>query len=1355
MADTHDTHNALLVPMKVEALVIDDEVIELSVETTAEGSTRALPGAGNWTPRGSDVRTAFMNLAAPGPAPFFGAQYDPASQQCHLPSAAHLPRKDDRGVYLHWVLPTGMRHAHGFPKNELAFPTLPDQWLVLRFHRTASGRGANARAWFVDSSVLVNAKPNPDSHALPTTVLAPDKSGLLPRSIGRFVAFPKDFKPDEFDNARRLGVPITALGTAHTGSPAFTAFTPDNRNVLSFHDDLADLRDENDQVASGTTFSYMVMGWYRTAAAEHEPLKYVLGMLSESESKDAATRAVLKALGWQYGGEQRAEADPEDVAALPLPDDLPSWRTVFHGMVANINYYDAASYRGPLLGYPQLNPTVGIGNNAADALVALVADAAPGDGAEPDDNEKRALWKALEAVIYRQTQSLLGTSRERPREYAIHQSWFNPQKAGQIWNLAARTERPVVPAAATTDTSDAMPKSAELAGYYAALEQLNQSQGIINQAAQDLSALQQEFYAHWWLLAQKFMSQGGIDDATDGAALDALMTRGKSLQGVLDKHTPLKDTGVRDLTEELKPTHLMLFASEAPRFWQPADPVIVVQQAGRQDKHASPVLLACRPYSQTDRPTLTEIGVEANVVQKPPSRGLKAIKAAATKYLPAAEALTALMDEADLIEQTIHMLAVRTAKAHPFDTEADWRAGSAFMQRMLAGQDDAAPDADSADADSDTDVDASDDFPDITLSATNATGTTNSLPQLVSLWGKQPWNPLYLDWQITWYPDENLPSQFPSHWRFDSAANDYVPTGDPATAGKVIKGRSLMAPQMGRVFSDPIHELEQMLDGSNATSAPRIAAVVAVLRDYRFQWLRPLQALEDGGLLGQTVSGFHQALLGRDTLRPWIKPNTDFPWIPDVSHTPGSNRYHDGAIAASGVLAPAPLTLPGLAPPNPLAAGPFPLLQGGSFTVDALWIIDDFGQWLDLLSAGAEGYRTEPVVSPHCRWPGAPTHIVQPPRLLQPARLRFRFVDSAFKAESGGHPDSDPVCGWVFHNFQDRALALCDADGNLLGELVLVDDAAGKTARWECLQRGQAADSGVTEIQNPTLRAFASALVKDPPGPQTKLAALLAVIDDALRTIRPAAGNQRARLVGRPLALVNAQVGLELFGRAWDNPQDQGATGAASSGESELAQLHVPVRLGYASHVEDGLIGYYKRDGNDDDMGCMMAVRKPDTLTADTEHIGDAAPGRDAVRVGVGRAGDTSPGWQNLTLLMDPHGSVHASTGLLPAKALALPKIHLDRARQKMELSFRVAPLLLRNRSAASATDPIRLPVPLPVGWPGHWAFEGPNVDQAAVNVLPPDAAPDHGISLPMAVEGRLVLRKEIEDADGEKANHE
>ena len=66
---------------------------------------------------------------------------------------------------------------------------------------------------------------------------------------------------DQFASANFLGertkIPITAVGNASTGSPTFTAFIAENRNVFSWHDKLEDLRQPNAEgsVPEGTTLS--------------------------------------------------------------------------------------------------------------------------------------------------------------------------------------------------------------------------------------------------------------------------------------------------------------------------------------------------------------------------------------------------------------------------------------------------------------------------------------------------------------------------------------------------------------------------------------------------------------------------------------------------------------------------------------------------------------------------------------------------------------------------------------------------------------------------------------------------------------------------------------------------------------------------------------------------------------------------------------------------------------------------------------------------------------------------------------------------------------------------------------------
>src|SRR5580700_8444372 len=130
----------LLVPIKIQALVIDDLVIEKKAIIKI-GPDRNVANDGKWSPLRQDYRRLINALGPPGPPPFYGASRtawsDPADQLVLGKDSPALPKPGDRGVYLHWVLPPGLRHAHrpGVPE----FPALPDQWLIVRFTRRGSG----------------------------------------------------------------------------------------------------------------------------------------------------------------------------------------------------------------------------------------------------------------------------------------------------------------------------------------------------------------------------------------------------------------------------------------------------------------------------------------------------------------------------------------------------------------------------------------------------------------------------------------------------------------------------------------------------------------------------------------------------------------------------------------------------------------------------------------------------------------------------------------------------------------------------------------------------------------------------------------------------------------------------------------------------------------------------------------------------------------------------------------------------------------------------------------------------------------------------------------------------------------
>jgi hypothetical protein len=342
-----------------------------------------------------------------------------------------------------------------------------------------------------------------------------------------------------------------------------------------------------------------------------------------------------------------------------------------------------------------------------------------------------------------------------------------------------------------------------------------------------------------------------------------------------------------------------------------------------------------------------------------------------------------------------------------------------------------------------------------------------------------------------------------------------------------------------------------------------------------------------------------------------------------------------------------------------------------------------------------------------------------PPRVVQPARLNFRFVpaeDDRNPSESGGA--LAPICGWIFYNALDRSLMLCDREGRLSGELVVVEEREHYLVKWE----GATGFESIDKISNPELREFARSFVETTRVKEPRLHALLDLIDRSLERIRPAAQRRDAALFGRPLALVGAHVGLELFGKAWTDPhwtepqRRPSAEPPAGTGDPALDALRVRVLLGCVHNTEDGLVGYYKgRDFERIVPAHVPKQLKPSPYFAHAE--------QDAVRVGFGAP-------ESLTLLMDAWGSVQAATGLVPSKTITLAHAELDKTLARMEASFRVGPVLLQAE---------RIALPTPLSDKGRWHFRGPAAEETATPVAPPD--PRYFDDKPLvAAEGRLLL---------------
>src|ERR1043165_2966933 len=1269
----------IVVPIKVQALVIDDLVIDKSgVIEIAQRKFAA--NDGRWSPQLQDYQPLTNVLSTPGPRPFYGAtrtyQGNPADQLVLEKNSPALPQKKDRGVYLHWVLPAGLRQA--YTPGLLDFPALPDHWLIVRFGHQDSA--VKTRAWFVDGGAIV-------SETGPGNLLFEGNEKYIARRVGKVVPL-EEFTTTNFS---RTPNPITALGNAFTGSPTFTAFIAENRNIFSCHDKLEDLRTPNAEgtIPEGTALSYLLIGWY------HDP---------KDEPLAASVATVLaQDDGWLI--------DPLGWLLETNPADLLKRRSVFHGMVAHINYWSANTYKGQMLGYPGSPPvpgvlrkapptfTVGVGNNAEDAFVSLVSSSYSGEQEGSIlAKEQPNLWKALEAVIYRQTESLVRSWNVAPRDITVHQNWFATRDAGKIWSILPKA-----------DNESTFPKDAEKTArqtkirptgeQLATLKELNSIQADVDATSRELAALQQDLYARWWKLCAKSRDRFARSLEAEEKDCRELV---KDVSGVQARlNTQLHQ--IQPLPDQLKktlPPELELKYDAAPRFWLPADPVIVVKNCGCPTKHRFPRRLPCRLPEQIA--THGEVVVKKERKSFDTPAGVSEIAAAAQKHLPSCPAvLPALLNEGSIVEQAINDLVSRTLPdGKRFDDADSWRGWAQQLDHDLTWDGNLKS------------------FPKNEVNFGKPGALSIRTHRLADLWVEQPWSPLFLDWQITWFPTPpatNAENPFGPTWTFGEA--DFAPLNRESIPqkGYTVRGRSLLSPIDERIFKEPIDTLRDLLDETKQQDQKSVftPAVKEVLSRYEIVWDKTLKELSKAGLMGQALSGFHQSLLRRDVLLPPITPDSTRPWIANASlktlEDEVRKAFNEGDLSGERLAPPAAVTATSTAPL-------FSILRAGALRIDELWLIDDFGQSADLLGlTAARSRNTGQVFHPRMRWHNDQSVVAMPPRVLQPVRLNFRFTpDPADKNVKQGDPALMPICGWLFFNRLDQALVLCDRHGDLMGHLVINKDDRGRRISWDAGAGGVALD----KITNPSLQAFATSFIQTTPIDNPKLLELLNLIDTTLERIRPAAARHNTVLVGRPLALVNASVGLELFGKGWTDPNER-VVARQGIGNAALDALRVRVNLGDLHNVEDGLIGYFKAGVYDR----VVVPQLSDAIKA-TKYVAD--PKSDSVQVGFGPP-------ERIAMLMDPWGSVQAACGLVPAKTISLAHAELDQTVMQMETSFRVGPVLLQG-------DKIALPTP--TGDKGVWNFSGPITNHAATAVVPLD--PKFFSDQPVvATEGRLLLLNE------------
>jgi uncharacterized small protein (DUF1192 family) len=1317
------SHLHLLVPLNIAALVIP-----------AKGITDA-----KWV----DLKPEFRGLDPQASRrTFLGKDMGRDNIGTNVRSSLH-----ETGIHLHWALPDGL--THGVARNDSRrpeFPAIPNRWLIMRFWDhggTPEKLGLRYRAWIVESDTITN-----DAGAAVWPTL---KSGKLAQKKDYYVFVGKRYElsqwPGETTPAASK-VDITALGY---GNPAFAAYYPACKGILGFHDkDLPDL-------PQNAALAYVVVGWYSDPS--QDPLQQALAdkTAGDLSAKFAGLEEFLGKTRWIYPefvddltkikkmadlevelkeavGMLRKfqDAQPKEgaidnssaiaelqnrIAALKqemqrcgtanaaLQNALPAY-ILCHGIITGIQWKGTQDS-----GVPSRNTQhrIAVGNTAVEALAALF---------EKTCGERAA--KLLSVFQYDLLSDLEKPGGNATVDYQIHERSYGRLARGIRWDLLPET-RPtfsgslnhhVVP---MEDRAPPIPGDIRLR-----LERLNNAQRRINQLRRQQDSLRSELYATWYKKAVNSTARKVQEESLTQRIAELQQEVGRLANAIAaleeENEKRPKVTEWEEIQRQLK-TFLpgwKLQQFDEPEFWRPNDPVVLMagkafqrsRRHGEDGRYRADGRLLCRLSGQEI--TGIKVKIPYAINQQDVEFGPADIDnwgdpVAALGGRPVPTEVPSLLREALLLTlDTKRAMAIVTAAyeknqpglaaKHGAETKtgADWLLDTYCKKVWEAAED---PDVE---------------HPRLRYPETDKVDQWNfeligtfPSPVAMSRWGhrdpddpnkwieKNPWLPLFLQWEVSWQPAYDNTSHALDNWELAGQGTAFTWTGkNSARQGPVTySGTTLLTPSATLQFSDRLRQYNLTHDD-------------AKLRTFE-------TAVRAMSVLCQSLGGFTEQLLMRKgflELRP-LEPGSG---SEGLQFSPIYDAVQDIDWLA------------------PLTDGKFLPVRSGQLTLNRLWIIDAFGQRLQLEDLKPEEKKGEGTLfnpALPLRLRGGDGSVRFEPRLAQPARLSLQWLPAG---QAGPIPrddvslrddeEFDPVCGWILPNYLDEGLMIYDARGYALGFLQRVLRKSWRNGlggshpelesfHWVDIPGSKNFYFGISplritdplgETANPHLRAFVNGLLPLTEGRGQAFSDLLDKLNEAFVG---GAGSSHdpnlALLIGRPLALVRAALRLEVDGRlacaqGWDDLQ-QAQTGG-------VEQLGVRVRLGDRRKWQDtwlgddGLVGFFlNQDYTRFYPAFGLRGRLDDTYNKYSWAADDTAFLGNLPQLSIGQPLD-------LTLLLDPSRGVCVTSGILPRTIFHLPYGDLSETLENKQVVFFTGPVV----SPESERD-IRMPEPSDIY--GQWSW--------------------------------------------------
>lgn len=1221
------------------------------------------------------------------------------------------------GIHLHWSLPDGLtRGQHSATGTK--FPIVPNRWLILR-----QGGGKDSKQWVIESDYLYPEKLEESQEPRDTVNILMERPNPETQTYQRFRYMGRNLElaawQQQSDSTHDYAKTLTAIGTQaevplfDRVKATFAAFYPNCQSVFGFHD--GDYCTANPPAG----LQYDVIGWY----SDDRP-DCLKTLLQNNPGKNS--EELLELLQQQFRW------------TFDLNGEFPD-RTLYHSRItfASASLTLAA---GDLI-KSLSQPTIAVGNSAPEALSAYLANDYNSQNNKTGEEIRKLVQEQLEALQLSERLESRKLDLDAKLREVRHERGFGTRSAGILWSIAPKVPDTSESYRAifstpnrTTNVQNRLSLPLHLARQ---LNNVNCLQEEYNQAVVNIESQRQQLYAHWSEYLKEVYSEESNDENVLRDTTSKLL---EPLQAALGQTGRLEIQ--KDGSGNLTATAATLSFSIYSKFTGRDDCVEWLEAAvegcnaavegcisgsewyeylqGKFEKF-NVKLLPQPPISDEGPDRQVNLGItkgpegnEWRINDQGQTYSVKVENGVLNIYVPPtyisvsgksqlahtlATAINELIDAIKIYNST----AQTEYTLKQFPSQRYWQANDPVI--LLAGEAAKASVRHGQDGRLRSDkrldchlLSATLDLQ--TLPQATITLVQNQINHLApeagkeaigfNRWTQQPWSPFLMEWEFQLFPcshdpnEDYAPQVILDNYGLERNAIDLtLKLGHEKNfveSAHIYSGTSILTPSAGLILQErlttylneqllPRYYSDNGIAKEQQTEEYLSQNFGAIADSYRSQshiankpekekaqdpiWVA-LYAYEQMQTLecqAQAIAGFNDTLL---LYQPTLYLEIDDP----LANAEDRKLFHENVR----------WTLGNSLQYEILEADIFNPIRSGAMNITTLWLVDTFGQFKKILEGGnnTNVVTTTQMTPP----PDASYQVLLPPRLTQPARLNFHWIaaDCQKEEQMTSAPAITPVCGWIVPNNLDSNLQFYDLRGHALG---LIDRAGtwrtppGGTLPPNAQERPTLPNTHLTKLVH-YLLALGIDFQQD----------FISTLINSLETIDPenfAEHPSLALLVGRPIAVVRSTFSLEVQGLpacdpsvsiTEENPTTQG-----------FGSVKFPIRLGDYQQFNDGLVGYWREVHQGGDYqyegnifyAPQSNICKDNLIQTEKEGV-----------VYFEQTVDAPP--QYVTMLIDPRGTIHATSGILPNQELRLPPENYNEALQAIEVNFLSTPVLSNHR---------------------------------------------------------------------------